>query len=147
MTFQILLCRYLIEQKADVAAVNNDGELAIDISESDEMEELLQKEIDAAGIDCEVSKTELTSASHATSQHIVHVFKGVSAHGGADDAGGRDAVAERQQPGRHAARQDRRHRPPRRRRQGIRQGHEVSPVTYAMAPVIMTPNYKKALAQ
>ena len=50
---EILLCRYLIEQKADVAAVNNDGELAIDISESDEMEELLQKEIDAAGIDCE----------------------------------------------------------------------------------------------
>ena len=30
-----------------MAAVNNDGELAIDISESDEMEELLQKEIDA----------------------------------------------------------------------------------------------------
>jgi len=29
-----------------VSAVNNDGELAIDISESDEMEELLQKEID-----------------------------------------------------------------------------------------------------
>ena len=26
--------------------MNNDGELAIDISESDEMEELLQKEID-----------------------------------------------------------------------------------------------------
>ena len=45
-----------------MAAVNNDGELAIDISESDEMEELLQKEIDAAGIDCEVGKTELTSA-------------------------------------------------------------------------------------
>lgn len=41
-----------------MAAVNNDGELAIDISESDEMEELLQKEIDAAGIDCEVSRTE-----------------------------------------------------------------------------------------
>ena len=56
MTFKILLCRYLIEQKADVAAVNNDGELAIDISESDEMEELLQKEIDAAGIDCEARR-------------------------------------------------------------------------------------------
>lgn len=34
--------RYLIEQGADVAAVNNDGELAIDIAESDEMEDLLQ---------------------------------------------------------------------------------------------------------
>ena len=128
-----------------MAAVNNDGELAIDISESDEMEELLQKEIDAAGIDCEVSKTELASASHATSSHLD--IAGVSAHGGADDAGGRDAVAERQLPGRHAARQDGRHRPPRRRRQGIRQGHEVSPVTYLVAPVIVTPNYKVALAQ
>ena len=39
-----------------MAAVNNDGELAIDISESDEMEELLQKEIDAAGIDCEARR-------------------------------------------------------------------------------------------
>lgn len=35
------LFRYLIEQGADVAAVNNDGELAVDIAESDEMEELL----------------------------------------------------------------------------------------------------------
>ena len=51
--------RYLIEQKADVAAVNNDGELAIDISESDEMEELLQKEIDSAGIDCEARNMKL----------------------------------------------------------------------------------------
>ena len=39
-----------------MAAVNNDGELAIDISESDEMEELLQKEINARGIDCEESR-------------------------------------------------------------------------------------------
>jgi protein phosphatase 1 regulatory subunit 12A len=43
----VLSFRYLIEEKADVSAVNNDGELAIDISESDEMEELLQKEIEA----------------------------------------------------------------------------------------------------
>ena len=39
-------CRYLLDHGASVSAVNNDGELAIDISESDEMEELLQKEID-----------------------------------------------------------------------------------------------------
>ena len=38
--------RYLLDHGASVSAVNNDGELAIDISESDEMEELLQKEID-----------------------------------------------------------------------------------------------------
>ena len=36
--------------------MNNDGELAIDISESDEMEDLLQKEIDSQGINCEESR-------------------------------------------------------------------------------------------
>ena len=35
-----------MDHGASVSAVNNDAELAIDISESDEMEELLQKEID-----------------------------------------------------------------------------------------------------
>ena len=39
-----------------MSAVNNDGELAIDISESDEMEELLQKEIDQQGINCDESR-------------------------------------------------------------------------------------------
>ncbi len=48
--------RYLLDHGANVSAVNNDGELAIDISESDEMEELLQKEIDAHGVDCEASR-------------------------------------------------------------------------------------------
>ena len=45
-----IFCRFLLEQGANVSAVNNDGELAIDISESDEMEELLQKEIDKQGM-------------------------------------------------------------------------------------------------
>ena len=48
--------RYLLEHAANVSAVNNDGELAIDISESDEMEELLQKEIDKQGINCDESR-------------------------------------------------------------------------------------------
>lgn len=48
--------RYLIDHGANVSSVNNDGELAIDISESDEMEELLQKEIEVRGIDCEESR-------------------------------------------------------------------------------------------
>lgn len=52
----VIFCRYLLDNGASVSAVNNDGELAIDISESDEMEELLQKEIDAQGIDCEESR-------------------------------------------------------------------------------------------
>jgi len=47
---KLYFCRFLLEQGANVSAVNNDGELAIDISESDEMEELLQKEIDKQGI-------------------------------------------------------------------------------------------------
>ena len=42
----VIVFRYLLDHGASVSAVNNDGELAIDISESDEMEELLQKEID-----------------------------------------------------------------------------------------------------
>ena len=48
--------RYLLEYGAIVSAVNNDGELAIDISESDEMEELLQEEIDRQGINCDDSR-------------------------------------------------------------------------------------------
>ena len=43
----------MLSHGGNVAAVNNDGELAIDISESDEMEELLQKEIDSRQINCE----------------------------------------------------------------------------------------------
>jgi len=50
------IAKYLLEHKANVSAVNNDGELAIDISESDEMEELLQKEIDHQGINCDESR-------------------------------------------------------------------------------------------
>ena len=51
-----VVSRYLIDHGANVSAVNNDGELAIDISESDEMELLLQKEIDQQGINCEDSR-------------------------------------------------------------------------------------------
>ena len=42
--------RYLIEQGANVAAVNNDAELPLDIAESDEMEDMLQQNINAQGI-------------------------------------------------------------------------------------------------
>ena len=48
--------RYLLDNSANVSAVNNDGELAIDISESDEMEDILQKEIDKQGINCDESR-------------------------------------------------------------------------------------------
>ena len=52
----IFFFRFLLEHSANVSAVNNDGELAIDISESDEMEELLQREIDKQGINCDESR-------------------------------------------------------------------------------------------
>lgn len=42
--------RYLIENAADVAAVNNDGELPIDIAETEAMEELLDKETHDRGM-------------------------------------------------------------------------------------------------
>jgi len=50
------IARFLLDHGSNVAAVNNDGELAIDISESDEMEELLQKEIDAQKVNCEEAR-------------------------------------------------------------------------------------------
>ena len=43
------LGRYLIEQGCNLAAVNNDGELALDIADSDEMEDMLQQHINKAG--------------------------------------------------------------------------------------------------
>lgn len=46
----ILLCRFLIEHGANVASVNNDGELPVDIAESDEMEDMLQQHIDEQGM-------------------------------------------------------------------------------------------------
>ncbi|CAN7977196.1 unnamed protein product, partial [Ixodes persulcatus] len=50
--------RYLIENGANVALVNNDGDLPIDIAESGEMEELLQAEIDRLGVDCDAARNE-----------------------------------------------------------------------------------------
>lgn len=44
-----VFCRYLLEQKANVAAVNNDGDLAIDICEDNEMRKILQEEMDNQG--------------------------------------------------------------------------------------------------
>lgn len=43
-------CRYLIEKGCNLAAVNNDGELALDITESDEMEDMLQQHINESGL-------------------------------------------------------------------------------------------------
>lgn len=45
----ISIAKYLIEHGANVAAVNYDGELALDIAESDAMEDLLRAEINKQG--------------------------------------------------------------------------------------------------
>lgn len=43
------IAKYLIEHGGNVAAVNHDGQLAVDIAESDEMEDLLKAEIKEQG--------------------------------------------------------------------------------------------------
>ena len=48
--FGVTDCRYLLKHGANVAAVNNDGDLAIDIAEDEEMENLLQEEMDKKGM-------------------------------------------------------------------------------------------------
>lgn len=47
------IARYLIESGADLASINSDGELALDLACSDAMEDLIQRHIDEQGIDCE----------------------------------------------------------------------------------------------
>jgi protein phosphatase 1 regulatory subunit 12A len=50
------IARFLVENNADLAAINSDGELPIDISGSDAMADLLQKYIDEQGIDCDEAR-------------------------------------------------------------------------------------------
>jgi hypothetical protein len=49
---RVQIFRYLIEHGGNVAAVNNDAELPLDIAESDEMEDMLQQNINAQGKTC-----------------------------------------------------------------------------------------------
>lgn len=49
----VSIARYLIENGADLAAVNSDGELPIDIAGTNAMADLLQTYIDEQGIDCD----------------------------------------------------------------------------------------------
>lgn len=44
-----LCCRHLIDNGADIAAVNNEGELPLDLAEEEEMEDLLTEEIENQG--------------------------------------------------------------------------------------------------
>lgn len=54
------IAKYLLEHGADVAAVNNDGELALDIVEDHQksMRDLLHREIEERGIDCDEARSE-----------------------------------------------------------------------------------------
>jgi protein phosphatase 1 regulatory subunit 12A len=49
----VSIARYLIENSADLASVNSDGELPMDIAGSNAMSDLLQRYIDEQGIDCD----------------------------------------------------------------------------------------------
>ncbi|XP_023224894.1 protein phosphatase 1 regulatory subunit 12A-like [Centruroides sculpturatus] len=49
--------RYLLQKGANPVAMNNDGELPIDLAENETVEELLQKEMDKLEIDCDSVRT------------------------------------------------------------------------------------------
>uniref|UniRef100_A0A182LTR3 Uncharacterized protein n=1 Tax=Anopheles culicifacies TaxID=139723 RepID=A0A182LTR3_9DIPT len=50
------IARYLIENGADLASINSDGELAVDLASSDAMEDLIQHHLDEQGIDCDEAR-------------------------------------------------------------------------------------------
>lgn len=50
------IAQYLIESNADLAAVNSDGDLPIDLSDSDRMHTLLEKHLLEQGIDCDEAR-------------------------------------------------------------------------------------------
>nr|XP_031828065.1 protein phosphatase 1 regulatory subunit 12A-like [Nomia melanderi] len=84
----ISIAKYLIEKGCNLAAVNNDGELVLDIAQSNEMEDMLQQHIKEAGIDCDHARSEeersmLNDArawrSGATGKDSVHPKTGATA--------------------------------------------------------------------
>ncbi|XP_017780065.1 PREDICTED: protein phosphatase 1 regulatory subunit 12A [Nicrophorus vespilloides] len=54
----VSIAKYLIEKGANVAAVNCDGDLAIDVADIEQMKKLIQSEIDEQGIDPEEARNE-----------------------------------------------------------------------------------------
>ncbi|XP_043512513.1 protein phosphatase 1 regulatory subunit 12A isoform X9 [Frieseomelitta varia] len=84
----ISIAKYLIEKGCNLAAVNYDGQLALDIAESVEMEDMLQQHISKAGIDCDQARSEeersmLNDArawqSGATGKDSIHPKSGATA--------------------------------------------------------------------
>lgn len=75
--FDPSFCRYLIDQGANVAAVNNDGELPIDICETDEVGDMLQREIDIRGEDdCCAARRQQTRLCVLGSAHLACAIQG-----------------------------------------------------------------------
>ncbi|PIK56243.1 hypothetical protein BSL78_06826 [Apostichopus japonicus] len=56
--FSLISSQLLIESGANVAAVNNEGEIPLDLAEEEDMEEFLEEQIDKAGIDAEEARSE-----------------------------------------------------------------------------------------
>lgn len=52
----ISIAQFLIENNADLAAVNSDGDLPIDLSDSDRMHALLEEHLLKQGIDCDEAR-------------------------------------------------------------------------------------------
>lgn len=52
----ISIARFLIENGANLSAVSSDGELVVDLADSDRMEALLQKHIHEQGINCDEAR-------------------------------------------------------------------------------------------
>ena len=50
LIFFFFFFRYLLDNGADVAAVNNEGELPLDLAEEEDMEDLLTDEIERLGM-------------------------------------------------------------------------------------------------
>lgn len=50
------IARFLVENGADLTAVNSDGELAVDISHCNDMADYLQNLVQELGIDCEAAR-------------------------------------------------------------------------------------------
>ena len=47
--FLIFSCRFLIDHNADLMAVNNEGEVPLDLAEEEDMEEFLSEELERQG--------------------------------------------------------------------------------------------------
>ena len=65
--FFFFFFRYLLRNNANVAAVNNDGDLPYDICEDDEMEKLLQEAMDEQGSHLPRSKSSRLDTSNSIS--------------------------------------------------------------------------------